>query len=157
VFGPALYNHLLKLAMAGNGSDNNMLWIPELNLPLPELLPPDYVKSEAVRLELYSRAAKAGTREELDVLEREALRRFARPPQAAREFFELARLRLICRERGVLKLDVGPEAIAATLLAGRHSKKISRRLKRDGDRVIYAGGGGDHPLERVEEFFDLLP
>jgi transcription-repair coupling factor (superfamily II helicase) len=156
VFGPALYNHLLKLAMAGNGSDKNMLWIPELNLPLPELLPPDYVKSETVRLELYSRAAKAGTREELDALEREALRRFARPPQAAREFFDLARLRLICRERGVVKLDVGPEAIAATLLAGSHSKRISRRLKRDGDRVIYSGGGGDPPLKRVEEFFDLL-
>jgi transcription-repair coupling factor (superfamily II helicase) len=156
VFGPALYSYLLKLAMEGHGSDKNMLWIPELNIPLPELLPSDYVKSEAVRLELYSRAAKAGTREELDTLEREALRRFGKPPQAARDFFDLARLRLICRDRAVVKLDVGPEAIAATLLAGRQVKSASRLLRRDGDRLIYTGGDEYRPLKRVEEFFDLL-
>jgi transcription-repair coupling factor (superfamily II helicase) len=154
VFGPALYSYLLKIAM--EGGDKNMLCIPELNIPLPELLPFDYVKSEAVRLELYSRAAKVGTREELDALEGEAFRRLGKPPPAARGFFDLVRLRLTCRARDVVKLDVGPEAIAATLLARQHRKSVSRRLRRDGDKVVYSDGGGGHSLKRVEDFLDLL-
>jgi transcription-repair coupling factor (superfamily II helicase) len=67
-----------------NSSDVADLWVPELNLPIPDLLPESYVQSDAVRLDIYSRIAKCRTRDELKRLEEETGRRFGRlPPEAA--------------------------------------------------------------------------
>ena len=121
VFGPILYSHLLKLASekAGEGID---LWVPDLNLPLPDLLPASYVHSEAVRLEIYGRVARCRDEDDLEDLLDETARRFGKLPPAARDFFAMATLRLACKQRGILRLDVGPEAVAATFLPGRLRK-----------------------------------
>jgi transcription-repair coupling factor (superfamily II helicase) len=67
-----------------HSSDVADLWVPELNLPIPDLLPESYVQSDAVRLDIYSRIAKCRTRDELKRLEEETGRRFGRlPPEAA--------------------------------------------------------------------------
>ena len=55
-----------------------------------------------------------------------------------------------------MRLDVGPEAVAATFLPGRLRKSKSKSLARDGDRVLYASKGRDKPFERVEEFLEIL-
>ncbi len=71
VFGPALSSQLLKLAVEKDHDGMAGLWIPELNLPTSELLPSSYVQSEAVRLEIYARAARCRDDEELEDLEDE--------------------------------------------------------------------------------------
>ncbi|MGJ4951460.1 DEAD/DEAH box helicase [Bradyrhizobium sp. HKCCYLS20291] len=156
VFGPTLYGHLLTLALEGDRDGMSALWIPELNLPIVELLPSDYVQSEAVRLEIYARAARCRTDDELEELEDETQRRFGTLPPPACNFFAVARLRVSCRDRGIMRLDVGPEAIAATRLPGKIRKSYSRLLQRDGNRVIYTERSGEPVLQRVERFLDLL-
>ncbi len=156
VFGPTLYGHLLTLALEGDREGMSALWVPELNLPIAELLPSDYVQSEALRLEIYARAARCRTDDELEELKDETQRRFGTLPPAACDFFAVARLRVNCRERGIMRLDVGPEAIAAMLLPGRIRKSCSHLLQRDGNRLIYAERGGEPPLRRIERFLDLL-
>jgi transcription-repair coupling factor (superfamily II helicase) len=119
-------------------------------------LPASYVQSEAVRLEIYARAARCRSEEELNDLEEETSRRFGKSPPAACDFFAAARLRIDCRRRGIVRLDVGSEAVAATLLPGRLRKSRKRSLQRDGDRVVYLSKGREGPLRKVEEFLDLL-
>jgi transcription-repair coupling factor (superfamily II helicase) len=120
------------------------------------MLPTSYVQSEAVRLEIYARATRCRSEDELDDLEEETSRRFGRLPPAARDFFAAAGLRVDCRRRGIVRLDVGPEAVAATFLPGRLRKSKARSLQRDGDRVVYISKGREGPLRKVEEFLDLL-
>jgi transcription-repair coupling factor (superfamily II helicase) len=155
VFGPILYSHLLQLASenAGEGID---LWVPNLNLPLPDLLPASYVQSEAVRLEIYGRVARCRDEDDLEDLLDETARRFGKLPSAARDFFAMATLRLACKQRGIVRLDVGPGAVAATFLSGRLRKFRSKSLERDGDRVLYPTMGKANPFERVEEFLAIL-
>ena len=156
VFGPTLYGHLLTLALEGDRDGMSALWIPELNLPIPELLPSSYVQSDAVRLEIYARAARCRSDDELCELEDETQRRFGKLPSAAGNFFAVAKLRITCRQRGVMRLDVGPEAMAATMLPGRIRKSCSRLLQREGHRVVYPGRSDEPALRRVEQFLDLL-
>jgi transcription-repair coupling factor (superfamily II helicase) len=87
-------------------------------------------------------------------LEDETARRFGRLPPAAREFFAAAKLRLDCKRRGIVRLDVGPEAVAATFLPGRLRR--SRAMDRDGDRVVYIGNRNAKPFERISDFLELL-
>ena len=156
VFGPVLYSHLLKLASEKADDRTADLWVPDLNLPGADMLPASYVQSEAVRLEIYARAARCRSEDELNDLEDETSRRFGKLPPAARDFFAAARLRIDCRRRGIVRLDVGSEAVAATLLPGRLRKSKGRSLQRDGDRLVYVSKGREGPLRRVEEFLDLL-
>jgi len=156
VFGPVLYSHLLKLASERANDAGAVLWVPDLNLPVADMLPEDYVQSEAVRLEIYGRAARCRSEDDLEDLEEETSRRFGRLPPEACDFFAAARLRIDCKQRGIVRLDVGPEAVAATFLPGRLRKSRARSLQRDGDRVVYAGRSNDGPFDRVEEFLDLL-
>jgi transcription-repair coupling factor (superfamily II helicase) len=156
VFGPVLYSHLLKLASEKADDRGADLWVPDLNLPIADILPANYVQSEAVRLEIYARATRCRSEDDLDDLEEETSRRFGKLPPAARDFFAAARLRIDCRRRGIVRLDVGPGAVAATFLPGRLRKSRARSLQRDGDRVVYVSKGGEGPLRNVEDFLDLL-
>jgi transcription-repair coupling factor (superfamily II helicase) len=156
VFGPVLYSHLLKWASEKADDRTADLWVPDVNLPAADMLPASYVQSEAVRLEIYARAARCRSEEELNDLEEETSRRFGKSPPAACDFFAAARLRIDCRRRGIVRLDVGSEAVAATLLPGRLRKSRGRSLQRDGDRVVYLSKGREGPLRKVEEFLDLL-
>src|SRR4029453_16102479 len=151
VFGPMLYSHLLKRA-SEKGADGAVdLWVPDLNLPTGNMLPTGYVQSDAVRLEIYGRIARCRTEDDLEDLEDETARRFGRLPPEARDFFAAARLRLDCKQRGIVRLDVGPEAVAATFLPGRLRKSRAKSLQRDGDRVVCAARGHADPFGRIEE------
>ncbi len=156
VFGPVLYSHLLKLASEKADDSAADLWVPDLNLPVADMLPPSFVQSEPVRLEIYARAARCRSEEELDDLEEETQRRFGKLPPAARDFFATARLRIDCRRRGIVRLDVGQEAVAATFLPGRLRKSRARSFQRDGDRVVHTSERRVGPLGKAEEFLDLL-
>ncbi|PDT87821.1 transcription-repair coupling factor [Bradyrhizobium sp. Y36] len=155
VFGPVLYSHLLKMA-SEKLDEGQAVWVPDLNLPVADMLPGTYVQSEPVRLELYARAARCTDEDDLEDLEEETARRFGPLPQVARDFFAAARLRLECKRRGIIRLDVGPEAAAATFLPGRLRKSRGKSLQRDGDRVVYHAKMQDAPFARVEELFELL-
>ena len=156
VFGPVLYSHLLKLASEKATDGAADLWVPDLNLPVADILPANYVQSGAVRLELYGRVARCRGEDDLEDLEEETARRFGRLPPAAHDFFAAARLRLDCKRRGIVRLDVGPEAVAATFLPGRLRKSKSKLVERDGDRVVYADKGNEKPFERVQGFLEVL-
>jgi transcription-repair coupling factor (superfamily II helicase) len=156
VFGPVLYSHLLKMASEKVDDGRAEMWVPDLNLPVADMLPENYVQSEPVRLELYARTARCGSEDELDDLEDETSRRFGQLPPVARDFFAAARLRLECKRRGIVRLDVGPGALAATFLPGRLRKSKGRSLQRDGDRVVYHTQTRDAPFDMVDELFDLL-
>ena len=156
VFGPVLYSHLLTLAAEKTGDGAGDLWVPDLNLPVADMLPADYVQSEAVRLEVYGRVVRCRNEDDLEDLQEETALRFGRLPPAARDFFAAAKLRLDCKRRGIVRLDVGPEAVAATFLPGRLRKSRAKSLERDGDRVVYGGEGIENPFERVEQFLEIL-
>ncbi|SFO97664.1 transcription-repair coupling factor (superfamily II helicase) [Bradyrhizobium sp. Ghvi] len=156
VFGPVLYSHLLKMASEKVDDGRSVVWVPDLNLPVADMLPASYVQSAPVRLELYARAARCANEDELEDLEEETSRRFGPLPQAARDFFAAARLRLDCKRRGIIRLDVGPSAVAATFLPGRLRKSKGKSLQRDGDRVVYHAPMRDAPFDRVEELLELL-
>jgi transcription-repair coupling factor (superfamily II helicase) len=120
------------------------------------MMPSGYVQSSAVRLEIYCSVARCRSEDDLDDVEQETMRRFGPLPAEAKDLFAAARLRLECRMRGILRMDVGPEAVAATFLPGRLPKRIGKPLKRTEDRVLYADVGTKRPFDRVHAFLEIL-
>lgn len=118
--GFTLYNELLERAVSALKAGK----LPELERPLdhgaevdlatPALLPDDYVTDVHTRLILYKRIASAKSEEELRELQVELIDRFGLLPEAAKQLFELTRLKLDLSTLGVRKLEAGPHGLRIT-------------------------------------------
>jgi transcription-repair coupling factor (superfamily II helicase) len=120
--GPALYRHLLERALRqANGEIVPEDYVPELRLELAAAIPADYIRDEAVRLELYDRLAKASDSDAIHRLADEIEDRFGPPPGEMIGLLALAELRELCRRVGIARVEAGPRAIAITYRGGRPS------------------------------------
>ncbi|HET7586954.1 MAG TPA: transcription-repair coupling factor [Gammaproteobacteria bacterium] len=114
--GFSLYTDLLDRAVKALKSGK----IPELEQPLhreaeidlgiPALLPADYMPDVHMRLVLYKRIAGAETATELDDLQVEMIDRFGLLPDAAKNLFRLAELRLKAKPIGIRKIEAGGQS-----------------------------------------------
>ena len=116
--GVELYRHMLDRALAAaRGEAAPEQWTPHLGLNIDAFLPPEHVPEEALRVELHTRLGELMRRGDLRGLEdmaEEAEDRFGPPPEPFRNLLALARLAILCRRLGVARLEVGPQAAAAS-------------------------------------------
>jgi transcription-repair coupling factor (superfamily II helicase) len=155
LIGIGLYRHLLERALeAARGEDSAGDWSPELNIGAAGLIPADYVPEPEVRINLYSRLDRLRGADELDALAAEIEDRFGPTPDSVNHLLMLARLRALCREAGVAKLDAGPQAVALTFRPGpdgdarmaRAIEEAGGALERRGERLV-----APRPSESVAE------
>jgi transcription-repair coupling factor (superfamily II helicase) len=116
--GIELYRHMLDRALAAaRGEAPPEQWTPHLGLDLDAFIPPEHVPEEALRVELHARLGELMRRADLRALRDmadEAEDRFGPPPEPFQNLLALARLAVLCRRLGVARLEVGPQAAAAS-------------------------------------------
>jgi len=79
----------------------------EVELHLPALIPDDYLGDVHARLTLYKRIASARNDDELRDLQVEMIDRFGLLPDATKQLFAVAGLKLMATPLGIRKLDFG--------------------------------------------------
>jgi len=100
-----LYLRLVGEAVADyRGEDTEPEPEVRIELPVEAHLPPDYVESERLRLEMYKRLASVREASELDALRDELLDRYGTPPPAVEALLAVARFRLLCRSVGLTEV-----------------------------------------------------
>jgi len=80
----------------------------EVELHIPALIPDDYLGDVHTRLVLYKRIASAKDDDALRELSVELVDRFGALPDATKQLFQVAELRLRAHALGIRKLDLGP-------------------------------------------------
>ncbi len=85
--------------------------LTEINLHMPALLPADYIADVSTRLGFYKRLAAAANRTELEAVTDDLIDRYGKLPEAARALVATHRLRLVCEEIGVKKIDAADSAV----------------------------------------------
>jgi transcription-repair coupling factor (superfamily II helicase) len=144
--GFQLYADMLKSAVsalkAGREPDlSEPLGVTtEINLHTPSRLPEIYCSDVHERLVLYKRLASVDTTDELDLLREELVDRFGPTPEPVQALLACHRLRLLAKEKGVFKIDAGPER--TTLQFAKEppfdAGKLILLVQRDG-RIRFAG------------------
>ena len=115
-----LYTQMLKSAVKAMQEgkepqfDHPFETLAEINLHMPALLPEDYIADVSSRLGLYKRLAAAEDRTELEAVIDDLNDRFGKLPEAARALVSAHRLRLLCRELGIRKIDAAESAVVFT-------------------------------------------
>ena len=82
-------------------------WSPTLNLGLPVLIPDTYVTDLGVRLTLYRRLADLTTADEVEGFGVELIDRFGSLPPPVENLLETMRIKILCKQAGIERLDVG--------------------------------------------------
>ena len=109
--GFSLYTELLGRAVAALQSgevanlDKPLNAGVEINLHVPALLPDDYVPDVHLRLILYKRVSGAKSRSELRDLQVELIDRFGLLPDAAKNYMQIAAIKLAAIKLGIEKID----------------------------------------------------
>ncbi len=110
--GYELYVKLIEEAVAElKGEAWHETVNPEINVKVSAYLPSDYVIDTDVRLSLYRRLSLLREKHELAKIREEIHDRFGPVPEPVRHLFDLMSLRLLMKEMGISRLDVGNDAL----------------------------------------------
>ncbi len=118
--GFSMYNELLDRAIKALRSgkepalDQPLHHGAEVDLRIPALLPEDYLPDVHARLVLYKRIANARSNEQLKDLQVEMIDRFGLLPDAAKNLFRTAAVKLEAEPLGIRKIELGPDGGALT-------------------------------------------
>lgn len=119
LIGLGLYEHLLERASKRReDGDLEEDWSPDLRLGVPDRIPDTYLPNEEVRLNVYARLAAAPDAAALATLKEELSDRYGEPPDEMADLYALAEIRILCRALGIVRLDGGPQAVAASFRPG---------------------------------------
>jgi transcription-repair coupling factor (superfamily II helicase) len=128
--GVELYQHMLqeailKLKQSKEGlpeEDDDSGWSPQINLGMPVLIPEAYVEDLSLRLGLYRRVAQLQTAEELDAFATELVDRFGPTPKELQNLLHVIRIKQICKNAGIERVDTGPKGLIITFRGNKFAK-----------------------------------
>jgi transcription-repair coupling factor (superfamily II helicase) len=169
--GFGLYTELLERAVRALKSgkvpdfDLSSEHETEVELHLPALIPDDYLPDVHARLTLYKRIASARDEETLRELQVEMIDRFGLLPDAVKNLFAIASLKLMATPLGIRKLDFGanggriifrdkPEIDPMAII--RLVQNYPRVYKLDGQDKLKISMELPGASERVRAALDLL-
>ncbi len=126
--GVELYQHMLeeavKKARAESKKEAQTIedsgeWRPQIKLGLSVLIPEDYVTDLDLRLGLYRRAAILQSPTEIDDFGLELTDRFGKLPLVTQHFLETLKLKLLCVDANIERVDSGPKGVVLTFYQNR--------------------------------------
>jgi transcription-repair coupling factor (superfamily II helicase) len=170
--GIELYQHMLEEAVEAakrrhtvEGMDATELledkerWSPQIKLGLPVLIPEDYVTDLSLRMGLYKRVASLQTDDDIEGFAAEIIDRFGPIPDSFQNLLETVRLKQLCYQAEIEKLDVGPKGVVLSFYQNKFSNpeallnyigKRPHTLKLRGDQKVVLMKQWSDAKERVE-------
>ena len=116
--GYDLYVEMLQSAIAElQGKTLESVLEPEIRLPLPALLPDNYVDDVNQRLVLYKQLSSARDDDEVYAIQDELLDRYGALPSEAANLLEVIRLKIRCRSLGIEAVDVVGDELVLRVIA----------------------------------------
>ena len=119
--GVELYQQMLEEAVAsvkagksGESAPAADDWSPQINVGMTVLIPETYVEDLELRLGLYRHAASLATEADIHAFAAELMDRFGPLPGEVDHLLAVVRLKQLCREAGVERIDAGPKGAVLT-------------------------------------------
>jgi transcription-repair coupling factor (superfamily II helicase) len=104
--GFEMYNSMIKEAMAEiKGDTPTIEFDPEINISVSAFIPDDYIPDSTVRLSLYRKLIGAEDETRLSEITAEIKDRFGKLPAAVVNLINLAEIRFLAREAGVVAVN----------------------------------------------------
>ena len=113
--GVELYQHMLEEAVAELRDDEDAVrdesWTPQVNVGVAILIPEAYIPDLNLRLATYRRISEVSDDTEANALAAELIDRFGPIPQEVEYLLKVMKIKRLCREAHVEKVDSGPKGV----------------------------------------------
>ncbi len=113
--GIELYQEMLEQTVKKLKNDNsvelNEKWIPQINLGLSVLIPESYIQNLELRLSLYQRISTLEHENEIESFAAEMIDRFGSLPEEFQHLITIVKLKKLCLQHNIRKIDAGPKGI----------------------------------------------
>jgi len=159
--GIELYQQMLEEAVmtaktqaqSGHAAPAADEWSPQINLGMTVLIPEAYVEDLELRLGLYRRAAALATEGDIHAFADELVDRFGPLPAEVDHLLAIVRLKQLCREAGVERIDAGPKGAVLSFRKNRFAQpeKLLSFIAKNTARVKLRP---DHRLVLMEDWSD---
>ena len=156
--GIELYQQMLEEAVATAKAPNKSAladegWSPQINLGMTVLIPEDYVRDLELRLNLYRRAASLPAEADIHEFAAELVDRFGPLPEEVDHLLAIVRLKQLCREAGVERIDAGAKGAVLSFRKNNFARpeKLLAFIARNGARAKLRP---DHRLVLMEDWAD---
>lgn len=115
VVGYDLYMDLLQQAIAeAQGKKVEQEIEPEINIPLPALIPSDYIQDIRLRLAYYKLLSNIKDPEDIDKIDLDLTDQFGKPPEPVVNLFTMMLVKRICKDKGIKEVKSGPKTLSLT-------------------------------------------
>ena len=161
LIGGELYQHLLHRALAvARGEAPEAEFSPEVNLGVGGLFRPTTCRTRSFGSTFTCVWRDPPDAEFLDRFSEELEDRFGPIPQPTRDLLQLFRVRELCRELGIARIDSGPKAIALTARSEGAAQSLAQRLPeletRNGRLVLRSSALTLETSTKVHDLLDRL-
>ncbi len=159
--GVELYQHMLEEAVAELRSDvtvETQSWSPQVNLGVAVLIPETYIEDLNLRLATYRRLAETEDDQESDALAAELIDRFGALPGELKSLFKVMKIKRLCYQAHVNKVDAGPKGVVLTMrhedvkdpsiILNAITQNSGWRLRPD--QTILISGNFQNSMQRVQ-------
>lgn len=116
--GVELYQHMLEEAVAELREDTDVSdqsWSPQVNVGVAILIPEKYIEDLNLRLATYRRISQIEDDTSSNALAAELIDRFGAIPEELDSLLKVMKIKRICRDAHVEKIDTGPRGIVMTM------------------------------------------
>jgi len=158
--GVELYQHMLEEAVAELREDTSLqdqTWSPQVNAGVAILIPETYIQDLNLRLATYRRISDLTNDEESNALAAELIDRFGPLPNEIDSLLKVMKIKRLCRQAHVEKVDAGPRGVVMTI---RHKdvtdpSTIMYAITQNGgwrlrpDQTILVNGNFENPVQRL--------
>jgi len=159
--GVELYQHMLEEAVAELRNDETLKdqsWSPQVNVGVAILIPESYIQDLNLRLATYRRISEIEDDAAGDALAAELIDRFGKLPEEVNSLLKVMKIKRLCRQAHVEKVDAGPMGVVLTVrhkdvsdpsvILNAITKNAGWRLRPD--QTILVKGNFEKPLPRLQ-------
>jgi len=124
----------------------------EILLPVEAMLPSFYITDEQERISVYQKLAGSEDEAILKEFEEDLHDEFGEPPQPVKNLFAVLKLKLVCRQAGVIRIKMQHEAredFVVLTLAGRVTAKEIMQLLKENPQWKISGSNLNLPFNEL--------
>lgn len=139
---------------------------PEIRLDIPTLIPDDYISNPHIKIKYYRLLASIANDREARALEEELKREYGDIPESLKNLFQLAQIRLVCRELniekivcrndGKIKVNFYKNKFASPDNLLKYVLSHPSVVKFRGDDLLFFANKNNKTLDNVKNILEIL-
>ena len=128
-----------------------------IDINVSSYIPDSYIENSSQKIEVYQNIALCRNKEDIENTKNDIIDRFGKMPREVENLLEIARIKEICNQKGIIKITQRNNNIIFTFANNESfDMPIDELIKQYGDRIKFSPGKEPYITYKLEDQSDIL-